>query len=277
MLDTKQCKLVGQLGIVIQVSLLLICSMALLYKRQIEIPRRSFLIFSLDLGKQGVAQMCVHLTNVLISSNKKYECATYLFISTFDTFVGLGVNLILLKMVTWAAESYGMKTFLTGDYFKNPNPLNKEVIENDVHSEMKSMGRYKMSVDYQVWSVQVGVWCAIVLVSKFVMYLAEVRLDFAIYLIHLLLESLPNTIKIILVLVVVPACLNCVMVWIQDSLLKKKKFTEEEKECLYNFFYEGEDLFDDDTMTINTNQKKGNDERDRTHSIDLSDISEERE
>lgn len=246
MQDSKQCNLVGTLGIVIQITLMLVCCVALLYKRHIEKPKRSFLVFFLDLSKQGFAQVSVHFVNIVISTKTKHECSSYLFISTFDTFVGLGVNYVLLKAVSWLAEMYGISYLLSGNYFADPNPLGKEIIDSQADSRILK----KMRVDYKVWGMQAFMWCSIVLTSKLIMYAVEIRLELCIYLIHLLLSVMPGVVKIVFVLVVAPAILNCVMVWIQDSLLKKNKFTEEEKDNLYNFFYEGEDLFDNDTASF---------------------------
>ena len=245
MRDSSQCNLVGTLGIAIQLTLMLVCCVALLYKRHIERPRRSFLVFFLDLSKQGFAQTAVHFANIAISTQTKHECSSYLFISTFDTFVGLGVNFLLLRAVSWLAEANGISYLLSGNYFADPNPLGKEVIESPD-------GRLprKMRVDYRVWGVQTFMWCAIVLTSKLLMYAAEVRLPLCVLLVHLLLSAMPGPLKIVFVLVVAPAALNCVMVWVQDSLLKKSKFTEEEKDNLYNYFYESENLFDADTVSI---------------------------
>ena len=50
-----QCNLVGPFGLAIQASLFFICTIMMLYKRSVEVPKRGFLIFSLDVSKQAVA------------------------------------------------------------------------------------------------------------------------------------------------------------------------------------------------------------------------------
>lgn len=54
--------------------------------------------------------------------------------------------------------------------------------------------------------------------------------------------SFPDHVKVILVLVVIPLIFNCGAIWIQDNLLMKTEFTEEEKHNLYNVFYQTEDM-----------------------------------
>lgn len=252
------CNLVGPLGVMIQLSLFVICLFALLYKRQVEKPRRSLVVFFLDLSKQGFAQMAIHCLNILISKSTKYECASYLFISGFDTFVGLVVNYYLLLVVNRVVNTYELHHLLSGNYFTEENPLGREMIGSDFgavpasQTDIKSQslsnvakGSKILAVNYSIWASQVLVWVSIVLTSKFILYYIEIHLIFMVEFFHKVLQVLDPTLKIILVLVIAPACFNCLMVWIQDNLLKKNDFSQEEKDLLYNFFYEGEDLFND--------------------------------
>lgn len=243
------CNLTGGFGLMVQGLLFTICGMALLYKRHIEKPRRSFLIFTLDLSKQGFAQMSVHFANIFISKTITHECSSYLFISTFDTIFGLILNYLLLMVVNKIADTYGFKHLLSGNYFSDPNAPNvpgKDVLQNDPHAHDKQLKDIK--INYKIWFSQVLMWVFIVLSSKVVLYMCEIRLQVMIDIIHNLLEALPMNVKIVFVLVIAPAIMNCVLVWIQDNLLKKSKFTQEERENLYNFFYEGESIFGDESQ-----------------------------
>ena len=88
-------------------------------------------------------------------------------------------------------------------------------------------------------------WCFIVLISKVFMLYFELKFDFLVVPIHLILHIFPARVKILLVLVLVPAVSNCLLIWVQDNLLKKSQFSEDEKELLYSGFFESEDLFDE--------------------------------
>lgn len=216
------------------------------------------LVFFLDLSKQGFAQMSIHCLNIVISKSTKYECASYLFISGFDTFVGLVVNYYLLLAVNRFVNTYELHYLLSGNYFTEENPLGKEMIVAEIGAVPASLkdtksqsltnaakGSRILAVNYSIWASQVMVWVAIVLTSKCILYFMEIHLTFSIEFFHRILSVLDPSVKIIFVLVIAPAFFNCLMVWIQDSLLKKTDFSQEEKDLLYNFFYEGEDLFND--------------------------------
>lgn len=192
--------------------------------------------------------MMIHFLNIAISkSSGVHECSWYLFISTFDTFFGLLVNWIMLKSVSWLAERVNARHLLSGNYFKDQPSANDAVAD-------ESLSRHKgMRVDYGIWLAQLITWCAIVLMSKMLLYYFEMKFAFMVTPIHTVLTIFPTRIKILLVLVLFPAFLNCLMVWVQDNLLKKSKFSEEEKEILYSQFYEGESMFDGDETNSGEN------------------------
>lgn len=232
----KQCHLMGSFGVTVQLSLFMFCLSALWIKRNIEKPRRKLAIFMLDIGKQVIAQTLVHFVNIWISAETNYECASYLFVSTFDTFGGLFLNYLILSLLNRWFKSANLSFLLSGNYFSEESKDNAsqmldgcQVAKND-----------KVYISYGTWTLQALVWCLVVLSSKFIMYLAEVKMNLAVLAIHDMLRWLPEDLKIVFVLVVAPALLNALVVWIQDNLLKKKVFSQDEKELLM-MFYEDHD------------------------------------
>lgn len=261
----SHCNLVGPFGLIVQGTLFFVCTLAMLYKRSIERPKRGFLIFTLDISKQAIAQMMIHFLNIAISkSSGGHECSWYLFISTFDTFFGLLVNWIMLKSVSWLAEKFNAKHLLSGNYFKD-QPANDDAVADESSSRQKGI-----KIDYGIWSGQLLTWCTIVLMSKMLLYYFELQFAFMVTPIHAILTIFPTRLKILLVLVVIPAFLNCLMVWVQDNLLKKSTFSDEEREVLYSQFYENESMFDGDDTNSNENDlSRSMKERDPVKSGDL--------
>jgi hypothetical protein len=82
--------------------------MSLIYKRQTESPRRPFDVWFMDVSKQGFSSVLVHFWNIglsiifaNLSSNDNRasdECAFYFINFLLDTFVGVFLVWLLLKV-----------------------------------------------------------------------------------------------------------------------------------------------------------------------------------
>ena len=239
--EPSECNLFGRLGIWVQIILFWVCSLALLFKRQKERPRRKFLIFTLDTSKQMIAQITVHFLNIFISHQVQHECSEYLFVSTFDTIFGLIVNYVLLKIFNWFAELNDMTYLVAGNYFEEISTPAEEANLDAV--SQGSLKARSMVVNYRLWLAQTMVWCTIVFLSKLLMYMAEMRLQIMVDICHIFLLPLPTPIKIVFVLIIMPAVLNATMVWVQDNLLKRKQATsEQELKEHFSQFYEEDDV-----------------------------------
>lgn len=241
MTDPGQCNLFGRFGILVQLTLFAVCSLALLIKKHREKPRRKFMIFSLDLGKQFIAQIMIHCLNLCISYNVQHECSEYLFISTFDTVFGLVMNFLLLKIFNWIAVFNNLSYLVSGNYFTESEPLSEEIDKNT-----EKLNQFRpVFINYRLWFLQAMVWCSIVLISKILMLIAEMRLQIIVDLFHWMLKPLPTSAKIIFVLMIAPSAMNATMVWIQDNLLKKSNFDlDVEKQIDLSQFYEDENNSD---------------------------------
>ena len=246
--DPTHCTLVGFFGVAVQLGLVLVCLLAMLFKRHIERPKRRFLIFTLDLSKQALALFLVHALNVAISTTSPYECSSYLFVSTFDTIFGLLLNYLLLKLANRCFDKLGMSYLLSGNYFSEESEEGVDTCTTPCTADIRTFQqgkdkRGKIKVSYRIWAMQVGVWMMIVIISKGILYIAEMKLYFFVEYIHSAMGWMNTNFKIVLVLVIVPAVLNAVFVWIQDSLLKKRQFTSAEKELLLPFYEDGDASF----------------------------------
>lgn len=84
---------------------------------------------------------------------------------------------------------------------------------------------YKYRVNYKAWLVQLAIWVAIVVVGKSVIFGFEFGLQNPLKNISSFLmgwiEKYP-VFELILVMVIVPVCMNGLAFWVQDNFLMKK-------------------------------------------------------
>ena len=205
-----ECQLLGGLfSYGIQLFLGLIAVLTLLYKRlSCEFPKRSFEIWLLDISKQVIASVLIHLWNIglsilfasLDSVNAADECVFYFMNFVMDTFAGVGIIWIFLKMVHLLALKY-TPTFIA----------------------VEKQGYYGQPVPNVVWYLaQLGVYLLSVLVSKIILALVVFKLVDPLSAIGNFLFSFiklnPNG-ELFLVMVIAPSFLSIIQYWIVDNIL----------------------------------------------------------
>ena len=149
----SHCELLGFWGIVVQALMLCICLSALLVKRYLETPRRKWLIFILDVTKQGASLIMVHFINLFFSvfyGNKTHsdQCTWYLTSILIDTTFGILVNWTLLKLVQSLLNGENSKSLKSGNYFKKVPIIDK------------------YEIDYSAWFKQTLIWITIFAIMK---------------------------------------------------------------------------------------------------------------
>ena len=195
-----ECKLLsGFFSYFIQFLLACICFISLIYKRHIEENKRPLNIWLMDITKQGIASLFGHFIGIfyaIIFSNKNSnECTMYLEVYIIDSYLGLLICFILLKLF----EKYS--TF----------------------EHIKNTGYYGNPPSLKIWSNQVILWTGLLIISKlicglFILLIKNGLLDLS----HYLAEPLKNNPKLLLIIVMIlcPLILNTIQVWIQDNILK---------------------------------------------------------
>ena len=101
---TGSCELLGMTGIVVQVIMFFLCFSALIFKRYMEVPKRKWIIFYLDITKQGASLAMVHFINLIFSvifahRTGSDQCTWYLTSILIDCTFGICVNWTLLRLV----------------------------------------------------------------------------------------------------------------------------------------------------------------------------------
>jgi len=230
---TDSCELLGFTGIVIQVIMLTISISSLFIKRFFEEPRRKWLIFFLDITKQGASLCMVHFVNLFFSviyskRTGSDQCAWYFTSILIDTTFGILVNWSLLLLVQSCLKGERSINLKSGNYFKYNN------IEQ------------KYEIDYSAWTKQTLIWCLIFAIMKTIVIIiqvnyATVMTDVSAYVLK---PFVNKTLKLIFIIMVFPCFMNIFQFLIQDLILRKKKFVNGEDEILRDFFIVDEDYLE---------------------------------
>lgn len=115
----SRCKLLASdYSYALQAVLALAALLSLLYKRQTESPRRPFLVWTMDVSKQGFGSIIIHFWNIALavlftelSTNvdDADECAFYFITFVIDTVLGVVLVWLLLKVRTCLGLLFGRR------------------------------------------------------------------------------------------------------------------------------------------------------------------------
>lgn len=209
------CSLLDAWGIAVQGVLGLGALSTLAYKRQLETPRRPFLIWLLDTSKQAISSGVGHMQNVGLSElflvrmhvAPTSPCVWYLVNLVLDTTLGTGVAYFALRSaeacLSACADSLAPSC---------AQPL----------LEMASTGHYGSPPSFLRWVSQTLLWLVVVTVAKAVVAAFVLAAALPLHAAGLRtlspLEPYPRT-EVVTVMLVAPLVLNVIQLWIQDNFL----------------------------------------------------------
>lgn len=134
-----------------------------------------------------------------------------------DTTMGITLCYLIHSFIERIAIKHDIDTLKSGLYFTGED---KPTDDN---------------IDYRVWAVQLVVWCIIVLLVKFILFLIQLYFSESLATFG---ETCLNDFKgnpkmeLIFVMVIMPLFLNSLQYWIQDNFLMGNKHMEERAERL---------------------------------------------
>lgn len=149
--SAEKCLLLGNHGLIVQGFLGIITIGVALIKRNMENPKRNWIIWFMDILKQFLGLLFVHFFNVIAAgkfveiAETGDECSWYFITYICDVlFTTAGAFLIMKKLdQCFAAKGYPVgqtnQNLVTGNYFKG----------------------YKISLKY--WVEQAGIWLLVLL------------------------------------------------------------------------------------------------------------------
>ena len=206
----SECRLLGGLfSYAIQLFLGVIAVLTLLYKRlYCELPKRPFDIWLLDISKQVIASILIHLWNIglsilfasLNSANIADECVFYFMNFVMDTFAGVAIIWLFLKLVNFVALKY-----------------------TPVFIAVEKQGYYGQPTPNVVWYfAQLGVYLLAVIVSKIILALVVFKLANPLSILgnflFLFITKYPN-VELFVVMIIAPSFLSIIQYWIVDNIL----------------------------------------------------------
>ena len=206
-----KCELLGMFGFFIQFVLGVFCFSILIIKRQLESPKRSTIIWLLDISKQGISTLLLHFFNlffsVAVSDENEDQCVWYLNNVLLDGTIGVLFQWIFVRCLEILARKLKIETLTSGCYYSYEQ---NEFSEN--------------TIDYSIWASQMGIWCLISTFSKSLIYLIlNIFIDFFNKLGADILEKFKDNpkLELIFVMIVVPSLTSCFQYWITDNFLKE--------------------------------------------------------
>mmetsp|Transcript_8401 Transcript_8401/g.14251 ORF Transcript_8401/g.14251 Transcript_8401/m.14251 type:complete len:286 (+) Transcript_8401:94-951(+) len=205
-----RCRLVNSfLGWLCQFLLGCCCLGTLLFKRYIEVPKRPWLVWFYDVGKQACACGFAHILNVVFgiwlstaSGTDSDECAWYCVNFTIDAILGAGICVGFLRLSELLARHSGcIALSKSGDYGDPPS-------------------FWVAVLQLVVWIICFGVMkTSLVLLIYFCFALRDVLDDLAVAVFGSLDEYHPN-LELTIVMVGWPLVLNTFYFWLMDRMIK---------------------------------------------------------
>lgn len=239
MIDETTCKLMGPFAILIQSLMASVALASLLYKRNLESPRRPLLIWSMDTSKQAIAASLVHFTNVLVSSFSVLlgggelsanPCGWYFLNLLLDTTIGVYILYLLLVSTTTLLKKMGVLNLDSGIYGNPPS--------------------------FYTWFKQLLVflfsWVWVKLAVVFILVALPFFNSFALWVLSVFRGSVDA--QIIFTMFVFPLFMNIVQAILTDRIIKGKSVAplQNLSEQLESFIeVEGDSISDEDHPLVN--------------------------
>jgi hypothetical protein len=220
--DSKyKCKLIGNVFSYFLQFLLLVLSFSILvYKRYIESPKRSWIIWIFDVSKQLIGAFCIHFLNILVSGyilnvSGSDECAWYFLNYFIDCTFGI--------VVVYFIHNNIQKHF------------NNKYGED---SSLYKIGYYNTPPDNKVWFKQFSLYVFSLFMNKIIITLIlyatkNPMADLGNWLFNPL-QSDPDT-ELLVVMILCPLILSSLQYWLFDNMLKKKIVIIDEKSNYSSF------------------------------------------
>lgn len=210
----KECELLGDLGILIQVALGLLSFSSLIsnfniVKRFLERNKRTWKVWFMDTSKQALSAGILHVLNLYLSNSSKSgdHCVWYFLNYIIDTVVGMALCYLFLHLVERCLQNSENFSFKSGDYGEN--------------------------TDFGKWAYQIWIWIGIILVVKTIIWATMLLFKDPLgYFGDLVLipVSWDPDLELVMVMIVIPIVTNSIVFWITDSFLKNNKEIKVETE-----------------------------------------------
>lgn len=237
--DEESCQLLGPISIVIQLFMGIAAITILLLKRNHEHPRRKFIVWLYDVGKQVIGAVGIHFVNLGVSVLKRKgkeamreaedddsQCDWYFLNLLLDTTIGVPILWGVFTLLENILLYLKVKNIESGNYFSNveedetangdtnalANTENTENTENTVKRPK-----------YSAFLKQLAVFTtALALMKMCTYFILDEFENVSYWLANIILgwsDAFPN-LQIFLVMFVFPVLLNCFQYFCVDNIIK---------------------------------------------------------
>ncbi|SPO21498.1 related to Vacuolar membrane protein [Ustilago trichophora] len=233
--DGDNCKLMGPFALFVQAIMGILVIGSLVYKRQREKPKRKWKIWALDVSKQLLGQLFVHILNVVLSDfvasgGGENPCSLYFLNILVDTTVGVFFIYIALKYVTWfLTERLGLEGFVSGQYtppLPTPVPASGSA-SSSVHTgaSRRSYRRGRPKIEY--WFKQLGSYLFVLFLMKMAVLVIFAIFPFLFDVGSWILGFFGNhkDFQVLFSMALFPFAMNVLQFWLIDSLLRHNPYT----------------------------------------------------
>lgn len=209
---TECVVLPGLYGLFVQGLLFLCCVGVLIFKKFTEGSQRSWFEFGLDSSKQIIGSGWIHVMNLACATILSHqvanadECEWYWTNIMIDTTLGVAIEYWLLRPITLGLKWMFCDTsddFEPGDYGT-------------------AGGRFQI----QRYAKQLLAWLVVVTSMKAIMVILMLIASSPLTMVaRFVLRPFLNepSLKLLVVMILTPLCMNAFQFWVVDNLIKKRK------------------------------------------------------
>jgi len=205
--DSEKCFVIaGTFAVFVQVFLAISAVVALVWKRHGEEPKRDLTIWFMDTSKQGCSLFMQHLVNIFLAivfaqgETKASECIWYGANFAIATICGIFLLTMYMRLHRWAVDRFDLYWLHSGKYGHPGDPPN-----------------------WRWWLAQMCVWVFVTCGEKFITAAVVIMplhdtIDGLIAGFEMPMKPFPKF-ELVLNMVIMPAVLNVVFVWVVDNLI----------------------------------------------------------
>eukprot|EP01056_Protomagalhaensia_sp_Gyna25_P000218 Protomagalhaensia_sp_Gyna_25__217@NODE_10_length_9035_cov_36_916852_g6_i2_p6_GENE_NODE_10_length_9035_cov_36_916852_g6_i2NODE_10_length_9035_cov_36_916852_g6_i2_p6_ORF_typecomplete_len264_score30_20STIMATE/PF12400_8/3_4e32_NODE_10_length_9035_cov_36_916852_g6_i227733564 len=203
----NKCVLFNDSGWYVQILLGILSFASLLGKRWMERPRRTWLIFCFDAGKQAIGSLFAHSLNLSFAFGQSEftegpgdACDYYWLNIMLDTTLGVFIAYITLMAI-----------------------LSTPLVKGRLGVPITRYGYYGNPPEMRLWAFQLLVWLGVIAIMKFIILLFLVvgqnMFEAVAQLVLLPVHYSPNA-KLLVVMILTPIVMNTFQYWITDNFIK---------------------------------------------------------
>ncbi|KAJ1019428.1 hypothetical protein NDA16_004545 [Ustilago loliicola] len=233
--DSDNCKLMGPFALFVQAIMGILVIGSLVYKRQREKPKRKWKIWALDVSKQLLGQLFVHILNVILSDfvasgGGENPCSLYFLNILVDTTLGVFFIYIALKWVTFIlTERLGLEGFVSGQYTPPlPTPMPGTGSSSSSAQSGASRRSYRRGKPrFEYWLKQLGSYLFVLFLMKMAVLIVLAIFPF-LYDVGSWILGLFGSHKdfqVLFSMALFPLAMNVLQFWLIDSLLRHNPYT----------------------------------------------------